>query len=213
MENIIEIKALNKSYKKAIILDNIDLKIEKGMIYGFTGYNGSGKSMLFKAICGFIIPTSGEIKVFNDILTKNSTFPNNVGLLIEHPGFIPEMSGFQNLKYLAGIRNTIGDKEIKEAMELVGLDPKVTKKVRTYSLGMKQRLGIAQAIMEKPELIILDEAFNGLDKSGVEQIRALLTRLKSEGKTILMSSHMSEDIEVLCDHVFELDKGKIKEIR
>ncbi|GGA23801.1 ATP-binding cassette domain-containing protein [Paenibacillus physcomitrellae] len=205
MTTAIKISNLNKSFKHEVILQNVSLEIEQGKITGFIGHNGSGKSVFFKLICGLLLPDTGSIEIFEKKLGKEMDFPEDSGAVIEHPGFLPDKSGFQNLKYLASIRRTITDEQIKKSMIDVGLDPENPKKVKGYSLGMKQRLAIAQAIMEKPKLLILDEPMNGLDKDGVSLIRDLLLKLKSEGVTILLSSHITEDIRVLCDKVYEFE--------
>lgn len=163
--------------------------------------------MLMKCICGFIKPTSGEIIVDNKRVGKDIDFPDDMGIIIETPGFIPYYSGYKNLKLLAGLKNTIGKNEVRESMKQVGLDPDLKRHVRKYSLGMRQRLGLAQAIMENPRILILDEPFNGLDKDGVADMRKYLLDLKGQGKTIIIASHSAEDIEILCDTVSEMDKG------
>ncbi|MGU8535626.1 ATP-binding cassette domain-containing protein [Clostridium perfringens] len=211
MENyIIDFENYKKEIKGITILDYISIKIKQGYIYGFVGRNGSGKSMLFKAICGLIKPTSGFVRVNGKVIGKDADFPDDIGILIESPGFLEHISGFDNLKYLASIQNKINDKEIKEAMSIVGLDQNDKRAVKKYSLGMKQRLGIAQAIMENPSLVILDEPMNGLDKQGVEDIRNLILNLKKNGVTILLASHNPDDIKLLCDKVYEIDKGRIE---
>ena len=168
--------------------------------------------MLMKCICGFVKVTSGQVIVDNKIIGKDCDFPNNIGVIIETPGFIPYYSGFRNLKLLAKINNKIIDNDIKKSMESVGLNPNLKRAVGKYSLGMRQRLGLAQAIMENPEILILDEPMNGLDKEGVQDMRKYLIELRNQGKTIILASHSSEDISVLCDTVNEMDKGKIKKI-
>lgn len=205
----IVINNLTKEIKGEKILDNINIELEEGKIYGFVGYNGSGKSMLFKAICGLIKPTNGYVKIEDMILGKDISFPKNIGVLIEEPGFIPNYTGFNNLKILADIQGKINDNQIKEALNIVGLDPNNKKSVKKYSLGMKQKLGIAQAIMEDPEILILDEPMNALDLDSVKKIRNLLLELKEKGKTILIASHNKEDIELLSDKIYILDKGKV----
>jgi len=207
--SIIKITNLSKTIKGNTILNLVNLSIEKGQTIGIIVRNGSGKSMLFKSICGFVIPTSGSIQVFGKEVYKDISFPEKTGFIIEHPGFIPQYSGFKNLKILADIKNIISNDKITESLKEVGLDPQDKKSVKKYSLGMKQRLGIAQAIMEDPELLILDEPTNGLDKDGVIIIHSLLKKLKANGTTILMASHNPLDIENLCDHVYEMDKGDI----
>ena len=198
--------------KKDVILDKINVNFEKGKIHGLIGRNGSGKTMLMKCICGFVKVTSGQVIVDNKIIGKDCDFPDNIGVIIETPGFIPYYGGFRNLKLLAKINNKITDNDIKKAMESVGLNPNLKRAVGKYSLGMRQRLGLAQAIMENPEILILDEPMNGLDKEGVEDMRKYLIELRNQGKTIILASHSSEDISVLCDTVNEMDKGKIKKI-
>ncbi|MBQ8790421.1 MAG: ABC transporter ATP-binding protein [Ruminiclostridium sp.] len=194
---------------KTSILKNINLTFDKGKIHGLIGRNGSGKTMLMKCICGFVKPTSGEIKVNGEIVGKDCDFPKNMGIIIETPGFIPYYSGYKNLKLLADLNKKADKNKIRDTMKKVGLDPDLKRHVRKYSLGMRQRLGLAQAIMEDPEILILDEPFNGLDKDGVKDMRTYLLDLKERGKTILIASHNSEDISVLCDTVQEMDKGEV----
>ena len=209
---IIKLENVSLKIKKDIILDKINVNFEKGKIHGLIGRNGSGKTMLMKCICGFVKVTSGQVIVDNKVVGKDCDFPDNIGVIIETPGFIPYYSGFRNLKLLAKINNKITDNDIKKAMESVGLNPNLKRAVGKYSLGMRQRLGLAQAIMENPEILILDEPMNGLDKEGVEDMRKYLIELRNQGKTIILASHSSEDISVLCDTVNEMDKGKIKKI-
>lgn len=209
---IIKVENVSLKIKKDVILDKINVNFEKGKIHGLIGRNGSGKTMLMKCICGFVKVTSGQVIVDNKIIGKDCDFPDNIGVIIETPGFIPYYGGFRNLKLLAKINNKITDNDIKKAMESVGLNPNLKRAVGKYSLGMRQRLGLAQAIMENPEILILDEPMNGLDKEGVEDMRKYLIELRNQGKTIILASHSSEDISVLCDTVNEMDKGKIKKI-
>lgn len=209
---IIKLENVSLKIKKDIILDKINVNFEKGKIHGLIGRNGSGKTMLMKCICGFVKVTSGQVIVDNKVVGKDCDFPDNIGVIIETPGFIPYYSGFRNLKLLAKINNKITDDDIKRAMESVGLNPILKRAVGKYSLGMRQRLGLAQAIMENPEILILDEPMNGLDKEGVQDMRKYLIELRKQGKTIILASHSSEDISVLCDTVNEMDKGKIKKI-
>lgn len=199
--------------QKNEILKNVSIHFERGKIHGLIGRNGSGKTMLMKCICGFVKPTSGEITVDGKHIGKDCDFPNNAGIIIETPGFIPYYSGLKNLKLLADLRKKITTDDIRSTMKQVGLDPDLKRHVRKYSLGMRQRLGLAQAIMENPDLLILDEPMNGLDKDGVEDMRKYLLDLKAQGKTILIASHSAEDIDVLCDTVCEMDKGKLEKIR
>lgn len=207
MEVCIRVDHAVKKFKETTALDDVSLFLEKNKIHGIIGRNGSGKTVLFKCICGFMKLDSGEITV-NGKRVKPAA-AQEMGVIIENPGFIGSMSGFKNLKLLASIQRKISDETIRDTMRLVGLDPDSRKHVRKYSLGMRHRLGIAQAIMEDPEILILDEPMNGLDKQGVEEIRKLLLRLKEQGKTILLSSHYAEDIKVLCDTVHEMDGGKL----
>lgn len=208
-EIMVEVKEVTKKFKENTALDHVSLSFEKGKIHGVIGRNGSGKTVLFKCICGFMTPNSGKILVQGKPVKPSA--PQDMGIIIEEPGFINSMSGYKNLKLLAAVRKTISEEEIKEVLKKVGLDPDSKKGVGTYSLGMKHRLGIAQAIMEKPPLLLLDEPMNGLDKHGVVEIRKLLRELNEEGITIIMSSHYMEDIEELCDTVTEMDQGKIVE--
>lgn len=205
---MIEVKNVNVTIGKNEILQDISAVFETGKIHGLIGRNGSGKTVLMKCICGFMKPTSGEVFVGGKQIGKEVDFAPDTGVIIETPGFVPFYSGYRNLKILAGLNHKIGKEEIEEAMRTVGLDPKLKRHVKKYSLGMRQRLGIAQAIMEKPKLLILDEPFNGLDKEGVEQMRTYFLELKNQGVTILLSSHTSEDIKLLCDTVTEMEKGK-----
>lgn len=206
-EIIIEVNEVFKKYDDATVLDNVSLEIEKGKIYGLVGRNGSGKTVLMKCICGLIKPTSGEVKVAGKTVGKDVDIPEDIGVIIETPGFIPNYSGFKNLKLLASVRNKISNEEIRKSMEIVGLEPKSRKHVGKYSLGMRQKLGIAQAIMEKPKILILDEPMNGLDNQGVADMRKLFLKLKEQGRTMLVASHNREDIDVLCDEVYEMDHG------
>lgn len=206
------IENVNLSIGKAQILKDISMEMEKGLIYGLVGRNGSGKTMLMKCICGFIKPTSGKIAVQGKQVGKEVDFPRNMGIIIENPSFVPNYSGLKNLKMLAGLNRKIKESQIIETLEKVGLDPKLKLHVKKYSLGMRQRLGIAQAIMEDPDILILDEPMNGLDKDGVEDVRKLLLDLKEQGKTIVIASHNALDIEILCDYVWEMEKGIAKQI-
>lgn len=210
--NIIEIKNLVKKFKKVTVLNNINLNIERGKCYGFIGRNGSGKSLLFKTICGFVIPTSGYITVNGKKIGQDIDFPENIGILIEHPGFLSGYTAFENLKFLASINNKIKVADIEKALRFVELDINNSDSVEKYSLGMKQRLGIAQALMEDPEILILDEPMNTLDKDGVKIIKQKLFQLKEEGKTILLTSHISDDINEISDYIYELDNGNLSKI-
>lgn len=213
MENVITVKNATKKFKESVVLNNISVSFEKGKVHGLIGRNGSGKTMLMKCICGIVPLTSGEITVNGKVIGKDIDIPKNVGVIIETPGFLPGYSGYSNLKFLAAINGKIGKEEIRNAIKSVGLNPDDKKKVGKYSLGMRQRLGLAQAVMEDPELLILDEPMNGLDKDGVKDMRQYLLDLKAQGKTILIASHSAEDIDVLCDTVCEMDKGKLEKVR
>lgn len=213
MNTIIEITNLCKSFKETKVLNDVTIKIKKGNIVGIIGRNGSGKTVLFKCICGLVSPTKGTVKINNKILGKEMDIPDNIGAIIENPGFLPNYNGFKNLKFLAMIKNQISNEHIGDTIKLVGLNPDSKKHVGKYSLGMRQRLGIAQAIMENPDILILDEPMNGLDNEGVQDIRKLLLKLKNEGKTILLASHNKEDIEVLCDEVYMMDKGILTQMQ
>lgn len=194
-----------KSFGKEKVLKDVSLVIKPGQIYGIVGNNGSGKTVLMKCICGFMRPDKGKIYVDGKRIGKDVDFPESIGVIIETPGFIPHETGFSNLKILAGLKGLIGRDEIRENIKKVGLDPDMKKPVGKYSLGMRQRLGIAQAIMENPNVLILDEPFNGLDKYGVEEMRQLLKELKAQGKAILLASHNARDIEELCDIVHDME--------
>ena len=212
-EAMISIENLNKQFKNQLVLNNINVKFSNGHIYGIIGRNGSGKTVLLKCICGFLKPTTGVISVNHKIVGKDIDFPENLGFIIETPGFLLNYSGYKNLKYLASIRKRIDGNEIKESMSLVGLDSADKKHVGKYSMGMRQRLGIAQAIMEKPDILVLDEPMNALDKNGVEEMRRLFLKMKSEGKLILLTSHNREDIEILCDEVYEMEEGILNKLK
>ncbi len=208
----IEIEHVTKKFKEDTVLYDIDVSMEQGKVYGFAGNNGSGKTVLMKCICGFLPVTEGSIRVNGKVIGKEVDFPESLGVIIETPGFLTNLTGLRNLEILAGLRGKIARKDIENAIRKSGLDPALKKAVSKYSLGMRQRLGIAQAIMEDPEFLILDEPFNGLDKHGVADIRSLLLDLKKQGKTIILASHNSEDIRILCDKVYEMDGGRMREL-
>lgn len=211
--SVIEVKNVVKRWGDNTVLKSVDLEVERSEIVGIIGHNGSGKTVLMKCICGFITPDSGEITVSGKRIGKDIDIPKNIGLIIESPGFLPNFSSFSNLWQLARIRGKISKEDVRGVIKKVGLDPDEKKHVGKYSLGMKQRLGIAQAIMENPDILILDEPMNGLDKNGVEDIRELLLQLKDDGKAMIIASHNSVDIDVLCDKVFEIDKGVLTQVR
>ena len=205
----IEVQNVTLTIQKKSILQDISVSFASGKIHGLIGRNGSGKTMLMKCICGFVRPTQRKILVKGKQVGKDVDFPDATGVIIESPGFIPYYSGFRNLKMLADLTGKADKEKIRESMRTVGLNPYLKCHVKKYSLGMRQRLGLAQAIMEDPELLILDEPMNGLDKDGVKDMRNYLLQLKEQGKTILLASHSAEDIEVLCDTVCEMDKGML----
>lgn len=209
MEHIITITEATKKFRETTALNKVSLNIEKNSITGLIGRNGSGKTVLLKCICGLIQLTSGSIMIHDKKIGIDIEKPDNIGAIIEHPGFLNEFNGYKNLQFLAAINKKIGRQEIEDAMTLVGLDAKSKKKVSKYSLGMKQRLGIAQAIMEDPDILIFDEPTNGLDNNGVTEFRQLILELKEQGKTIIMASHNAEDIKILCNTVYELDCGNV----
>lgn len=210
---MIVLENVSKTFKDKTVLQPLDLTVERGTITGFIGRNGSGKTVLFKLICGLLLPSTGSVTVDGVRLGKDADFAPDTGVLIETPGFIGYESGLRNLRDLAAIRKKINVEQVKDAIRAVGLDPEDKKRVGKYSLGMRQRLGIAQAIMEDPSLLILDEPMNGLDKDGVADMRILFRALRNEGKTILLASHSAEDIDLLCDAVYELDNGKMERNR
>ncbi len=203
----IEAVHLTKVIKGNTILNDINLRLEQGLIHGFYGPNGSGKSMLFRAFTGLIRPTSGEVRLFGKKLGEDMAFPESVGLIIENVGFWKDFTGYENLEMLAGIKKQIGKEEIRRAIQRVGLDPDDKRKYGKYSLGMKQRLAIAQAIMEKPELIILDEPTNALDSEGIDQIRQVILEEKKRGATVCIASHNREDLKALCDDFYHIQPG------
>ena len=204
---MISVEHVSLTIGTAQILRDVSAQFEEGQIHGIVGRNGSGKTMLMKCICGFIRPDSGKILVDGKQVGRDVDFPPDLGLLIETPGFIPYYSGLKNLELLAAINRRVSKERLNACMEQIGLGDAKNKRVSKYSMGMRQRLGIAQAIMENPRLLILDEPLNGLDEQGVEDIRALLLELKSQGKTILLSSHNREDIDLLCDSVCKMEGG------
>lgn len=213
MNNIvIEIKGLSKKYKDEYILRDINLNIEKGKIYAFVGENGAGKSMLLKCIAGLIIPTTGSIAVDGEIVGDKTDFPQNIGITLDVSGFLPYYSGRKNLEILASIRKKVDKARISEVLDIVDMSANAKKRVGTYSTGMKQRLAIAQAIMEDPDIVLLDEPMNGLDIEGMEEIRTLLLHLVNKGKTIVMATHSEEDVKNLCDVIVTLKNGSIASI-
>lgn len=206
----IEFKNVSKSFKKVEILKNINLEFDSGNIYGIYGRNGSGKSVFLKMLAGFMIPTSGEILYDGENLNLKNEFPKDLRALIESPSFFPDLSGFDNLKLLSKIQNKIGDEEILNALDIVNLIEEKDKKYSKYSLGMKQKLGIAQAIMENPKILILDEPFNGIEEKTVKKIINYLNEIKKD-KIILISSHIIEDLNALTKTIYYFDNKEIHE--
>ena len=205
----VELHEVGLTIGKQELLKDISVNFNYGKIYGIIGRNGSGKTLLFKCISGFILPTHGDVHVIGEQVGKDIDFSGHMGVIIETPGFIPHYSAYRNLKILADISGGAKKERIIECIRMVGLDEKEKKPIKKYSLGMRQRLGLAQAIMEDPDILLLDEPLNGLDNEGVEEIRKVLLSLKEKGKLIILASHSKEDIQILCDTVFRMDHGKI----
>lgn len=206
---VIAVTDVSKQIGNQRVLDNVNLQVPTGQIYGLSGPNGSGKSMLLRVICGLVHPTAGEVRVFGARIGSDVEFPRDTGALIETPGFLPNYGGLKNLQLLAMIRNCITKQDIVSTIRRVGLNPDDPRPVRTYSTGMRQRLGLAQALMEKPRLLLLDEPTNSLDLDGIREIHRLLKELKLQGVTILLTSHSQEEIQALCDAAFMMDKGRL----
>lgn len=209
----IRLENLTKKFGSETVLHGVSRDFEEGLIHGIVGNNGSGKTVMMKCICGFLSPNDGRVLVRDREVGRDMDFPDDIGIIIETPGFLPNLSGYKNLALLAGLKKKAGPQEIRDSIIAVGLDPDNKKPVGKYSLGMRQRLGIAQAIMEDPSILILDEPLNGLDKHGVAEMRKLIKGLRGRGKTILLASHNQADIEELCDTVCEMDAGRMVMIR
>lgn len=210
---VIKVEHASKSFRKQQVLKDVSLSCMEGEISGIVGHNGSGKTVLFKCICGLLYLDDGNIFICGKQMHLDMDMLNEAGVIIEEPAILGNVSGFRNLDYLYRIRNKKNREHLYAVLEKVGLEPKSKKKVRNYSMGMRQRLAIAQAIMEDQRILILDEPMNGLDKNGVADMRKLFLELKEQGKTILLASHNKEDIDVLCDHVYEMEMGKLEQIR
>lgn len=210
---VIKVEHASKSFRKQQVLKDVSLSCMEGKISGIVGHNGSGKTVLFKCICGLLYLDEGNIFICGKQMHLDMDMLNEAGVIIEEPAILGNVSGFRNLDYLYRIRNKKNREHLYAVLEKVGLEPKSKKKVRNYSMGMRQRLAIAQAIMEDQKILILDEPMNGLDKNGVADMRKLFLELKEQGKTILLASHNKEDIDVLCDHVYEMEMGKLEQIR
>lgn len=209
----IKITNLTKEVNGSVVLNDVNMELESGAVYGLLGKNGSGKTMLMRAICGLIRPTGGVIEIDGQIIGKDLSFPRSVGMILETPAFLPDKTGFENLRLLASIRGEIGPREIKAALERVGLDPEDLRKVKKYSLGMRQRLGIACAIMEQPELLLLDEPFNGLDESGCQLVQKIILEQRSKGCLILLACHDRSELETLSDHIYRVVEGRFSLVR
>ena len=206
MNEIITLKNIELKLKKTCVFQNLNFSCKQGEIIGITGANGSGKSVLFKLIAGLYSPSYGEVLINGENIVPERKIPANLGAFIEELGFINYYSGFKILQYLASIRGVVGNQEINDTLKIVGLYEQKDQKVKTYSLGMRKKLGIAQAIMENPSILLLDEPMNALDKSSVENMRTLFRKLSSEkGTTILIASHSEEDIRILCDKVYAIE--------
>lgn len=210
---LIEIEGVSKTIGKRCVIDNVSLNLESGKIWGFKGINGSGKTMLMRLIAGLIKPDKGRIIIDGKVLWRDISFPESVGILIESPTFLDGLTGFKNLKTLASIKNIITDNDIRKSLSNVGLDPDLSKKYKAYSLGMKQRLGIAAAIMERPEVILLDEPTNALDGEGIELVKALIERERNRGALVVVSCHDESIISELSDEIVYLSEGKIIDIK
>ena len=206
---IIEVKNVSKSFKGVSVLNHVNLKFQSGKIYSLVGSNGSGKSVLLKLLCGFYEPTEGEILQDGINYIKEKKFPVSTRCLIEKPCFLPELSGFKNLKLLASIQNKISDQDILDALETVHLTKDKDKKYGKYSLGMKQKLGIAQVLMEDPTVFILDEPFNGIEKESTKRLRKTLKELAKKDKIIIIASHMEDDINGFADEIYEFNDGSV----
>ena len=209
MGTVVRLEDYCKSFKSAEVLKNINLTLESGKVIGLKGKNGSGKTMLMRAISGLILPTSGKVYINDKELGRHISFPPSIGILIENPSFISNYTGFKNLKILASIQNRISDDEIRDAIRKVGLDPDDKRTFKKYSLGMKQRLGIAAAIMERPDIVILDEPINALDEAGAGLIKVLLDELKANGSLIIIACHDTEELNYLSDEIYEIYDGEI----
>ena len=203
----ISVQNVSKTFGDTTVLRQVSREFEEGRVHGIVGNNGSGKTVLMKCICGFLPPTEGKILVRGKQVGRDMDFPDDTGIIIETPGFLPNLTGVKNLELLASLRRRVDREGIRRTIERVGLDPDSKKPVGKYSLGMRQRLGIAQAIMENPSILILDEPFNGLDKNGEADMRQVIKGLREQGKTIILASHNQMDIDELCDTVCEMDAG------
>lgn len=212
MRSVVAFDGLTKRYGDTVVLDGVSAAFEKKKIHGLVGRNGSGKTVLLKCLCGLVRFDEGSVRIRGSEVPPYKRLPAGIGIIIETPGFLPQYSGLRNLRYLARLQNRVGINEARKVMMAVGLDPDSRKHVGKYSLGMRQRLGIAQAFMEGQDILLLDEPMNGLDKQGLDDMRQLFLKLKEEGRTIVLASHSSEDIGILCDTVHELEHGRMERI-
>lgn len=212
-DSAVSVQCLTKRFGSETVLQNVSMSLEQGKIHGIIGRNGSGKTVLMKCICGFLRPTSGTVQVFGKQIGADCDFAPRTGMLIETPGFLPHETGLNNLLWLSKLGKHASREQVKALIQLVSLDAALRKPVSQYSLGMRQRLGLAQALLDNPDLLILDEPMNGLDKTGVCNIRKLLLSLKAQGKTIILASHFAQDIDELCDTVYEMNQGTLTRVR
>lgn len=211
-ENMVELNHVKKAYKRNVLFTDLNLRIQRGESCAIVGVNGSGKSVLLKMICGLVLPDEGDVIVEGEKIEKGK-FPRNIGVILDNAGFLPNETGLKNLSIIAGILKKATREQLEDVMRLVGLDPASQVKVSKYSLGMKQRLAIAQALMEKPSLLILDEPFNAIDQNTVQDFRQLLGRLNTQdGVTILMTSHHPEDIHGLCGSIYQIESGHLRKM-
>lgn len=206
---MIKIANVTKKFGENKVLDDVNLIFEPGKIYGIQGKNGSGKTMLMRAISGLLSLTEGEVEVFGEVIGKDRDFPKSAGILIEHPGLLPEISGFENLKTVMSINKIVSDEEIKKAMSNFDLDPNSNLKVKKYSLGMKQKVGILMAILERPQVVILDEPTNGLDEASVEKFKDMILNLKDDSRVIIVASHDREGLEEISDEIIKMELGRV----
>ena len=209
----LEVKNVSKRFRDVEVLKDVNITFESGKIYGFIGRNGSGKSVFLKILCSFYKPNTGEVLFDNINYSSNNSFPPDTRALIEKPTFFPDLTGFENLKLLANIQNKISDNEINDTLEKVNLIHEKDKKYKEYSLGMKQKLGIAQVLMENPSVMIFDELFNGIEDDTVDKIRNILLELKNQNKIIIVTSHIKEDIDILSDEVYKFNNGNVERIK
>ena len=206
---MIKIVNVTKKFGENKVLDDVNLIFEPGKIYGIRGKNGSGKTMLMRAISGLLSLNEGEVEVFGEVIGVDRDFPKSAGILIEHPGLLPEISGFENLKTVMSINKIVSDEEIKKAMSNFDLDPNSNLKVKKYSLGMKQKVGILMAILEKPQVVILDEPTNGLDEASVEKFKDMILNLKDDSRVIIVASHDREGLEEISDEIIKMELGRV----